>query len=75
MRALQILTGCLTLLLLQSPNLAFAQQVWPGDTDNDGIAHHRDILNIGLGYDDQGMARSQQGTVWQPYTLQPQWLV
>jgi hypothetical protein len=39
-------------------------QVWPGDTNQDGIANHFDLLNIGVGYGASGPRRTQQGTSW-----------
>ena len=39
--------------------------VWPGDTDADGIAHHVDVLNIGLAYGNIGVGRPQARLQWQ----------
>ncbi len=39
--------------------------VWPGDTDADGIAHHVDVLNIGLAYRDTGAIRPVASLQWQ----------
>lgn len=38
--------------------------VWPGDTDNDGVANNFDVLNIGLGYGFNGVARADQSIGW-----------
>ncbi len=38
--------------------------VWPGDTDNDGIADNNDLLPIGLAYGSAGIARTQQDIQW-----------
>ncbi|MEM1326838.1 MAG: T9SS type A sorting domain-containing protein [Bacteroidota bacterium] len=39
-------------------------QVWPGDTNADGIANHFDLLNIGIGYGTSGPARTIIDTGW-----------
>lgn len=38
--------------------------VWPGDTDNDGIANNQDLLNIGLTFGATGSARSHPNIGW-----------
>ncbi|MCB0635359.1 MAG: T9SS type A sorting domain-containing protein, partial [Lewinella sp.] len=39
--------------------------VWPGDTDNNQLANHFDLLNIGLAYDATGAQRPNASTTWQ----------
>ncbi len=39
-------------------------EVWPGDTNNDGVANNFDFLNIGLAYGNQGAQRPQASTSW-----------
>ncbi len=45
--------------------------VWPGDTNNDGIVDGRDILPIGQYYGQSGPAPNNSGTQWQAYPRQP----
>jgi hypothetical protein len=40
------------------------EQVWPGDTNNDGSANHFDLLNLGLGYGFAGSARFGASNQW-----------
>lgn len=40
------------------------QEVWPGDANADNIAHHIDLLNIGLAYGFQGQPRFEDGANW-----------
>ncbi|MEM7036306.1 MAG: T9SS type A sorting domain-containing protein [Bacteroidota bacterium] len=42
--------------------------VWPGDTDNDGIAHNVDLLNIGLAYGQTGSPRTAPTNEWACHT-------
>lgn len=38
--------------------------VWPGDANNDRIAHHYDLLNIGLGFGKRGPKRANVNIEW-----------
>ncbi len=38
--------------------------VWPGDTNLDGIANNMDLVNIGLGFNQNGPARAEQNIAW-----------
>ncbi|MEM8528457.1 MAG: T9SS type A sorting domain-containing protein [Bacteroidota bacterium] len=40
------------------------EAVWPGDTDNNGIAHYTDLLNIGLAYGETGPTRPEKDIEW-----------
>lgn len=40
-------------------------EVWPGDTDNDNIARHFDLLKIGVGFNTQGPARNSTSITWE----------
>lgn len=40
-------------------------EVWPGDTDVDGLVTHFDLLNIGLGFDTAGPERTDATIVWE----------
>lgn len=45
---------------------AYSQlQVWPGDANNDGVVNTLDVLYLGVGFNNQGPARSTQGNTWQ----------
>jgi hypothetical protein len=48
------------------------QDVWPGDANANGLAHHIDLLSIGLGYGVSGPERLVDGTGWMP-TVAPDW--
>ncbi len=43
------------------------QCVWPGDSNNDGIANNMDVLNIGLTMNTTGLARNLQSIEWDGY--------
>lgn len=40
-------------------------EVWPGDTNNDNIANHLDLLNIGLAFGANGPQRSSDNIGWE----------
>ena len=40
------------------------EQVWPGDTNNDGIANHFDLLPLGIGIDSSGPLRPNASLDW-----------
>lgn len=42
------------------------EEVWPGDANADNLAHHIDLLSIGLGYGVSGPARVNQDNSWSP---------
>ncbi len=50
-----------------------AQQVWPGDVNNNGIVNEVDLLFWGLAHGSSGRARADEGTDWQAYDLPPLW--
>lgn len=55
---------------LQIDNICFNglpedEEVWPGDGNADNIAHHVDLLNIGLGFSSEGIQRDQQSISWE----------
>ncbi len=39
-------------------------EVWPGDTNNDGVVDHFDLLPIGQCYGQKGPVRTNAGTSW-----------
>lgn len=40
--------------------------VWPGDTNNDGVANHLDVFPLGLGFSLEGSERNNPSTAWLP---------
>lgn len=40
--------------------------VWPGDTDQNGIVDHFDLLPIGIAFDQVGIPRDTPTTTWKP---------
>ena len=42
-----------------------SQQVWPGDTDINGVVNGFDLLNIGLGFRSTGPARVEASSDWE----------
>ncbi|MCB0628107.1 MAG: cohesin domain-containing protein [Saprospiraceae bacterium] len=45
--------------------------VWPGDTDQNGLVDHFDLLNIGLAYGAQGFPRPEQDLSWEAHFSAP----
>ncbi len=48
-----------------------AQEIHPGDVNNNGIVNGVDLLYLGTVYGYTGPARSDEGTDWEPYTFAP----
>ncbi|MCB0572281.1 MAG: T9SS type A sorting domain-containing protein [Phaeodactylibacter sp.] len=44
------------------------EEVWPGDANHDNIAHHVDLLNVGLAYGAQGPARATDSQSWMSFS-------
>jgi hypothetical protein len=42
------------------------EEVWPGDANADNLAHHIDLLYVGLGYGVTGPARTNPNSSWNP---------
>jgi hypothetical protein len=42
------------------------EAVWPGDANADNLAHHIDLLSIGIGYGASGPTRVNQDNAWSP---------
>lgn len=61
------------LLILAIGTGGHAQQVWPGDVNNNGIVNEVDLLYWGLAFGSTGPARAQTGTDWQAYDLPASW--
>lgn len=45
--------------------------VWPGDTDQNGLVDHFDLLNIGLAYGAEGLARPEKDLKWEAHFAAP----
>ncbi len=45
--------------------------VWPGDTNEDGIANHFDVLPLGLGFEATGASRTNPSINWLPQYAAP----
>ncbi|MCB0554207.1 MAG: hypothetical protein KDD02_11700, partial [Phaeodactylibacter sp.] len=43
------------------------EEVWPGDANHDNIAHHVDLLNVGLAFGAQGPARATDSDSWMSF--------
>lgn len=43
--------------------------MWPGDTDINGIVNQYDLLNVGIAFDSEGVARIES-TDWNPFYVQ-----
>ncbi len=50
-----------------------AQEVWPGDVNNNGIVNEVDLLFWGIAFGSAGPARDEAGTDWQAYDLPSPW--
>lgn len=63
------------ILLVTTALTAQAQPfaVWPGDANNNGIANHVDLLQIGVSWDSLGPARATTTTTWAPQVLSTAW--
>lgn len=55
--------------------IALAQPIvlFPGDTNNDGVANHFDLLPIGVAYNMEGPPRQNASLNWLPQPLFPPW--
>lgn len=72
-------------MFLQKPMIAFcfslllfcqvapAQEVWPGDINNNGIVNGVDLLYWGVAFGSSGPARSEVDTDWQGIPLAEAW--
>ncbi|MCB0544060.1 MAG: T9SS type A sorting domain-containing protein [Saprospiraceae bacterium] len=64
----------LCILLLNSSVIqAQAIFMYPGDTNNDGVANHFDLLPIGLAYGMEGIPRPGATQQWSLQILEPAW--
>ncbi|MEN0005433.1 MAG: T9SS type A sorting domain-containing protein [Bacteroidota bacterium] len=47
------------------------EEVWPGDANADNLAHHVDLLNIGLAFGSQGPTREEDSNEWDSFISAP----
>ena len=59
------------LFILCSWNSSQAQEVWPGDVDNNGRVDNLDLLYIGIAQDVVGTPRATVDSVWTGYPFTP----
>jgi hypothetical protein len=59
--------------LLSLPLLVHAQELWPGDVNNNGIVNGVDVLYIGLAFNATGPGRSDENDEWNPVTIEQLW--
>lgn len=65
--------SCAMRKILETPECSLNNEtVWPGDTDNNGIAHYTDLLNIGLAYGARGPVRPDTTIEWYAHEA-PRW--
>jgi hypothetical protein len=50
-----------------------AQQLWPGDVNNNGVVNEVDLLYWGIAFGSTGSERDETGTDWQAYDLPDPW--
>ncbi|MDX2134122.1 MAG: hypothetical protein SFV52_05030 [Saprospiraceae bacterium] len=63
----------LWLALLGATPATHAQQLWPGDVNNNGIVNAVDLLWLGLAYNAEGPERPNATTLWQAQPLGAPW--
>ncbi|MEL6721017.1 MAG: hypothetical protein AAFP82_20105, partial [Bacteroidota bacterium] len=65
--------SCAIRKVLEAPECSINNtDLWPGDTDNNGIAHYTDVLNIGVAYGATGPVRPDSTTEWYAHEA-PRW--
>lgn len=62
-----------TIFLLNLSLLVNAQELWPGDVNNNGIVNGVDVLYIGLAFNATGPERSDDNDEWNPVTIEQLW--
>lgn len=63
----------IVLLVLAAGASLQAQQLWPGDVNNNGIVNEVDLLYWGLAFGSTGPERDETGADWQAYDLPAPW--
>jgi hypothetical protein len=57
--------NCCSEAEFESPNCEPEDEVWPGDANSDNIAHHFDVLNIGIAFGATGPERVSTDITWE----------
>lgn len=60
-------------LQLIIPRTISAQNIWPGDVNNNGIVNGIDLLYLGVAFDEEGPIRPNASTSWQAQPLGDSW--
>lgn len=66
-------TGVLAYATQDGGLLVKKPDVWPGDTDGNGLAGHYDLLHIGLAFNATGPTRQDTASAWQAYIAEDWW--
>lgn len=61
------------LWVIVSSSTLSAQQIWPGDINDNGIVNNIDLLFWGIAKGDKGPKRNQTGTDWTAYSSASDW--
>jgi len=54
-------------------NSLLAQEIYPGDVNNNGIVNGIDLLYLGVAFGSTGPNRNNEGTNWTPYMIDTFW--
>lgn len=68
-----VLYWLLALCFVFGQKAASAQEVWPGDVNNNGIVNSVDLLWLGIAYDAEGPERPGATDNWEGQPLGPAW--
>ncbi len=68
-----VLYCLLALCFVFGQQAASAQEVWPGDANNNGIVNSVDLLWLGIAYDAEGPERPGATVNWEGQPLGPAW--
>ena len=60
-------------LQLIIPRAISAQNIWPGDINNNGVVNGIDLLYLGVAFDEEGPLRPDAGTSWQAHPMGDSW--
>ena len=55
------------------PRAISAQNIWPGDINNNGVVNGIDLLYLGVAFDEEGPLRPDAGTSWQAHPMGDSW--
>lgn len=63
----------ISFLVIAFSHSAFAQLVWPGDINNNGIVNGVDLLYLGIAFDAIGPQREEESTDWEGHPFPEPW--